>query len=104
MGNADYGQGAGTLSKAAKDVRDAKAKFDQLSKELSGQLEGMKVKWVGQGGTAFTNLHTMWTEKQTKIVRTLDDLADKLDTTEKNNTANDEQQNSVIAKLAAKLG
>lgn len=101
--NADYGAGQETLVKAAGHVTDAKAKFDKESKTLSGELEGMKVKWVGEGGTAFTNLHTLWIQKQTKILATLDQFADSLDTTDKTNKSNDSAQNQALAKIASIL-
>ena len=100
---ADYGAGSQTLIKAAGDVRDAKTRFDTESKRLANELDNMKKMWVGEGGAAFTKLHTMWVEKQNKINMVLDQFADSLDTTDKTNKANDADQNAAISKIAAIL-
>lgn len=100
----DYGQGQGTLTKAAALVAEAKLDFNALSAKLSGQISQVQTKWGGQGATAFFTLHHTWTQKQNDIVKALDDFADSLTLTERDNVANDEQQASNMQNLLNKLG
>ena len=65
MSNApEYGQGQGTLTRAAGLVSDARADFTSLSAKLSDQIAAVQGKWGGQGATAFFTLHQTWSEKQ----------------------------------------
>ncbi len=100
----EYGQGQGTLTKAAGMVADAKTDFNALSSKLSGQISSMQSQWGGQGATAFFTLHNTWTQKQNDIVKALDDFADSLTMTERDNVNNDEQQASNMKNLLNKLG
>ncbi|CAN5289430.1 hypothetical protein BH09ACT12_BH09ACT12_05270 [soil metagenome] len=100
----EYGQGQGTLTKAAGLVTEAKADFNSLSAKLSNQISSVESKWGGQGATAFFTLHRTWTEKQRIIVKALDDFADSLTLTERDNVSNDEQQASNMSNLMNKLG
>ena len=101
---ADYGQGQGTLSKAAGMVTDAKADFIKESDVLSGQISDMQGKWVGQGASAFFVLHQTWTEKQRVILKALDEFSQSLQTTEQVNMTNDDEQSAVFARLNGRLG
>lgn len=105
MSNAgEYGQGQGTLTKAAGLVTDAKADFTSLSSKLSSQISSVQGKWGGQGASAFFVLHQTWSDKQRIIVKALDDFADSLSMTERENVSNDEQQASNMNNLMNKLG
>ena len=58
MSNApEFGQGEGTLSRAAGLVTDARADFNKIADKLSGQIAGVQGKWGGQGASAFFILH-----------------------------------------------
>lgn len=106
MSNAanEYGQGDKTLSTAAGMVSNAKADFDKLAKNLDDQIQGMRGKWQGQGGTAFFTLHQAWTEKQTVIVKALIEFENSLRSTEKDNVNTDDTQSSNYNKTAGRLG
>jgi len=100
----EYGQATGALTKAAGLVTDAKADFIGLSNKLSGEINQMQGKWAGQGGSAFFVLHQTWNEKQRTIVNALDEFAESLTLTERDNVSNDEQQMSNMNNLLNKLG
>ena len=104
MSAGQYGQGEGTLSKAAEMVRDAKADFDQLAKTLEGQIQGAQSSWKGAGGTAFFALHQAWTEKQNTIVSALNEFESSLRSTEKDNTSTDDSQSQNFAGFQSRLG
>ena len=79
MSNApEFGQGEGTLSRAAGLVTDARADFNKIADKLSGQIAGVQGKWGGQGASAFFILHTAWNEKQKVIVDALDEFSASL--------------------------
>ena len=93
MSNApEFGQGEGTLSKAAGLVTDARADFNQIADKLSGQIAGVQGKWGGQGASAFFTLHTAWNEKQKVIVDALDEFSASLHSTEKRQRGTDDAQ------------
>jgi len=105
MSNApEFGQGEGTLSRAAGLVSDARADFNQIAGRLSGQIAGIQGKWGGQGATAFFTLHTAWNEKQKTIVDALDEFAASLQTTERDNVSTDDTQGASYGKLHGRLG
>ncbi|CAN5597528.1 hypothetical protein BH11ACT8_BH11ACT8_34800 [soil metagenome] len=99
----EYGQGEATLSKAAGMVTDARADFTTLSQQLSSQIDGMKAKWGGQGAAAFFVLHQTWSDKQRVVVNALDDFANSLTHTEKDNVSTDEAQGSSFSHLTNRL-
>lgn len=103
-GHNEFGQGEGTLSRAASMVTEAKADFMSISNQMTGKLQGMSGQFVGQSGTAFTRLHTAWAERQRTIVGALDDFAESLTLTEKDNLQTDEAQSSSMTSLANRLG
>ncbi|GAB2761145.1 hypothetical protein GCM10027020_11870 [Nocardioides salsibiostraticola] len=103
-GHNEFGQGEGTLTRAASMVTDAKADFMSISNQMTGKLQGMSGQFVGQGGTAFTRLHTAWAERQRTIVGALDDFAESLTLTEKDNLQTDEVQSASMTSLANRLG
>jgi WXG100 family type VII secretion target len=104
MSNApEFGQGAGTLSKAAGLVTDARADFTTIANRLSGQIAGVQGKWGGSGASAFFTLHNAWNEKQKVIVDALDEFAASLQTTEKDNLATDDAQSANYTRLNGRL-
>ena len=103
MSNPEYGQGEGTLTRAAGLVSDARADFTTISSRLTDQIAGVQSKWGGQGASAFFVLHQTWTEKQTTIVSALDEFAQSLTTTEQTNVTNDDEQGASYNRLAGRL-
>ena len=104
MSQNQMGQGAGTLSRAAGLVTEAKADFDALSTRLEGQITGMAGQWVGAGGSAFQALQAAWTERQRVITRALDEFEASLRSTEKDFMGTDDQQSSMHSNLQSRLG
>jgi WXG100 family type VII secretion target len=105
MSNApEFGQGEGTLSKAAGLVTDARGEFTKIASTLSGQIQAVQGKWGGAGASAFFTLHTAWNEKQKVIVDALDEFSASLGVTEKDNMATDDAEGANYAKLNGRLG
>ncbi len=104
MSAAEMGQGEGTLSKGAALVADAKVDFDRISNKLDGQIQGLRGRWQGAGGTAFFTLHQAWTEKQRVIVQALDEFESALTGTERDNVSTDEAQSANYARTTSRLG
>lgn len=100
----NFGQGDGTLGRAAAMVTQAKADFLTTSTQLSGRIQGMQSQFQGQGGSSFFLLHQAWTERQRTIVEALDRFAESLVATERDNLATDEAQSTVMRSLAGRLG
>lgn len=104
MSNApEYGQGEGTLTRAAGLVSDARADFTSLSAKLTDQISAVQGKWGGQGASAFFVLHQTWTEKQKTIVGALDEFANSLTLTEKDNVSTDDTQSAGFGRLSSRL-
>jgi WXG100 family type VII secretion target len=105
MSNApEFGQGEGTLTKAAGLVTDARADFDKIAGRLSGQIAGVQGKWGGQGAAAFFTLHQAWNEKQKVIVDALDEFSASLHSTERDNVSTDDAQSASYSRLNGRLG
>ncbi|MEV7429745.1 MULTISPECIES: WXG100 family type VII secretion target [unclassified Nocardioides] len=103
MSQGMYGQGENTLSQAAGMVSDAHADFNNLANTLTGQIQGLQGKWVGQGGQAFFTLHQTWSEKQKVIVNALTDFENSLQSTEKDNKSTDEGNSGNLSNLTSRL-
>lgn len=104
QGAPEMGQGEGTLTRAAGLVTEAKADFDTLSKNLSGQIAGLQGRWVGAGGAAFFALHQAWTDKQRVITNALNEFEASLTTTERDYMSTDDTQSSNYNRVAGRLG
>ena len=104
MSAAEMGQGEGALSRGAGLVADAKVDFDRISSKLDGQIQGLRGRWQGAGGTAFFALHQAWTEKQRVIVQALNEFESALTATERDNLATDEAQSANYARTTSRLG
>ncbi|WP_051218019.1 WXG100 family type VII secretion target [Nocardioides insulae] len=104
MAQGNFGQGEGTLSKAAEMVREAKGDFDNLASQLSSQIDGARAQWKGQGGNAFFALHQAWTEKQRTVVSALNEFESSLRSTEKDNVSTDDTQSQNFAGFQNRLG
>lgn len=104
MSTTEFGQGDGTLTRAAGLVTDARSDFTTLSKQLDGQIAMVHGKWEGQGARAFFGLHRAWTERQATIVAALDEFESALRRTEADNVSTDETQGSGYQSLVGRLG
>lgn len=100
----DYGQGAGTLTAAMAKVADARTDLDTIAAQIESRVTGEQAHWRGAGGGAFFALQAAWQDKQRSIVRALDGFAEALAATEKVNVATDTEQQSVMTRLASRLG
>lgn len=100
----DYGQGEGTLTRAAEMVTTARGDFDRLAGVLDGQIQGVRGQWGGAGAEAFFTLHQAWTEKQATIVSALDEFSSSLTGTERTNVSTDEEQGANYARTHGRLG
>jgi WXG100 family type VII secretion target len=98
------GQGVGTLGKGAALVAGAKVDFDRISNKLDGQVQGLRGRWQGAGGTAFFTLHQAWSEEQKVIVQALDEFQSALTSTERDNVSTDEAQSAHYARTTSRLG
>jgi len=92
-----------TLSRAAGMVATAKSDFDRLSATLSDTILGYQTKWQGQGGRAFFTLHQAWSDKQTRIVRALNEFEAALISTERDNINTDQAQSDNMARTHSRL-
>ena len=104
MSAAEMGQRHGTLSKGAGLVAEAKVDFDRINNTLEGEIQGLRGRWQGAGGTAFFALHQAWTEKQKVIVQALNEFESALTTTERDNVSTDEAQSANYARTTSRLG
>jgi WXG100 family type VII secretion target len=104
MSASEMGQGEGTLGKGAGLVAVAKVDLDRISSRLDGQIQGLRGRWQGAGGTAFFTFHQAWTEKQRTIVQALDSFESALNRTERDNVATDEAQSAAYARTTSRLG
>ncbi len=90
-------KGAGFVKEARSEVKNQCIKVDDQVKEMMGG-------WGGQGATAFGNLMVAWQEKQNTILTALDQLAQSMEETEKDNVATDQAQSDSHATLQNRLG
>ena len=102
-GTAGLSQTEKALSAAADKVATARQDVTKLNQNLSGQIQGMGMKWGGQGATAFHNLHSAWQDKANKIVTALDQFQQSLLDTEKDNTSTDLSQADASTRLLDRL-
>lgn len=102
-GAPEFGQGERSLSQAATLVAEAKRDLDAHARELDDRIAALRGRWVGQGGTSFFALHQAWTEKQTVIVRALDEFEAALVSTEHDNVSTDETQSAQYVRTAGRL-
>ena len=103
-GAAGLSQTEKALSAAADKVATARQDVTKLNQNLSGQIQGMGMRWGGQGATAFHNLHNAWQDKANKIVSALDQFQQSLVETEKDNVSTDQSQADASSRLLGRLG
>jgi len=98
-----YGQGEGTLSRAAGLVDEAETDLDGIAAQLGARVADLQARWRGAGASAFLAFHEAWDARQGQIVRALEDFAAALRATERDNLATDEAQSAVYARAAQAL-
>jgi WXG100 family type VII secretion target len=91
------------LTRAAGMVATAKVDFDRRAVALNDQIAGMAMRWQGSGGLAFQNLQRAWQEKQTTIMRALDDFEQSLVVTDRDFTSTDDAQAQVAGTNLGRL-
>ena len=94
----------GALVRAAEHVGRARADVTALGGRLASDIDGMGARWGGEGARAFHRLHLAWQDKQRRIVGALDDFAESLHQTDRDNLATDQAQADLTATLVARLG
>jgi WXG100 family type VII secretion target len=104
MTNQEFGQGEGTLTRAAGLVTDARGDFDKIAGKLTNQIAAVQSKWGGSGAAAFFALNQAWTEKQQVIVSALDEFSNSLGVTERDNVSTDETQGGNYTRLTNRIG
>lgn len=95
---------SGALQEAAEHVRTARTLITNDSKRLADEILTLGGNWSGEGFRAFTSVHTAWQEKSERVVRALDDFAESLVDTDRDNTATDTARAEVSARLLSRLG
>lgn len=100
----EFGQGEGTLSRAAGLVTEARGDFDRIAGKLTDQIAAVQGKWGGAGAEAFFALNAAWTEKQQVIVSALDEFSNSLGVTERDNVSTDEEQGGNYSRLTNRIG
>ncbi|MEV7973582.1 WXG100 family type VII secretion target [Cellulomonas sp. NPDC089187] len=102
--SAEVAAGDGQIKRGAQIVASSKQALDGELKALEGQLSGIGSMWVGQGATAFQQLMTRWREDASKIISALNEFEQNLIGSDKDYTAQDDQQSSVFSNLQGRLG
>lgn len=104
MAENEFGQGEGTLTRAAGMVSDARVDFNNISRQLTAQIEGVQGRWGGEGANAFFQLQRAWTEKQQVIVDALNEFENALGVTERDNISTDDAQSTNYHNLTNRMG
>ena len=100
----EMGMGVGTLGRGADLVDGARQDFDRLSVELDHEIDALRSRWQGTGGSAFFALRDAWTDRQHRVVAALDGLAEALRGTERDVMATDESQAAGFHQDLGRLG
>ncbi|MFC6153855.1 WXG100 family type VII secretion target [Nocardioides yefusunii] len=95
---------AGALATATQHVESARADVTSLCTTLGSQIEGIGSRWAGEGARAFHQVHQTWQQKQNRLVSALDDFAESLTQTDRDNLATDAARAEVSQRLLARLG
>jgi WXG100 family type VII secretion target len=99
-----FGQTDRALSRAADLVGSARGEVAGRCSELSSRIADLMGGWGGQGAASFHTLMGTWQEKQELILKALDQLAEALVETERDNVATDQSQAAAHSTLASRLG
>ena len=100
----EMGMGAGTLGRGADLVDGARQDFDRMGAELDHEIDALRSRWQGSGGSAFFALKDAWNDRQRRVVAALDGLAAALRGTERDVTATDAAQAAGFHQDLGRLG
>ena len=100
----EMGMGVGTLGRGADLVGAARQDFDRMSAELDHEIDQLRPRWQGAGGSAFFGLKDAWNDRHRRVVAALDDLAAALRDTERDVLATDEAQAAGYHQDLGRLG
>jgi len=92
-----------TLHTAANDTRTARKDIDGDLRKLWGVVDDLAVAWQGGASTGFQSLMTRWNEDVTKLLTSMDEIADLLDKTGTTHQVNDEEQQQMLDKFNSAL-
>lgn len=92
------------LSKGAEFVNTARGDVKTKCNTMSDRVSEMMGGWGGQGASSFGNLMVAWQSKQEDILKALDQLAQSMQETEKDNVATDQAQSDSHVSLQNRLG
>lgn len=73
-------------------------------KRLDGVIGGIASGWKGQAATSYHRLQQQWNEDARKMNNILNDIKEAVDSTRKNYSATEEQQNADISKIMSDFG
>lgn len=104
MSQQQMGRGAGTLTRGAALVGEARRDLGAVDQRLTGQISGATRAWVGAGGGAFQAMHAAWSERLREILRTLDAFEASLRATERDFTATDDAASDRHTALQSRMG
>ena len=100
----EMGMGVGTLGRGADLVDGARHDFDRMSAELDHEIDLLRPRWQGAGGSSFFVLKDAWNDRQRRVVAALDELATALRSTERDVAATDEAQAAGFHQDLGRLG
>jgi WXG100 family type VII secretion target len=100
----EMGMGVGTLGRGADLVEGARHDFDRMSAELDHEIDLLRSRWQGAGGSAFFAVKEAWTDRQRVVVSALDGLAGALRDTERDVLATDDTQAAGFHQDLGRLG
>ena len=100
----EMGMGVGTLGRGADLVEGARHDFDRMSADLDHELDLLRSRWQGSGGSAFFAVKEAWTDRQGVVVAALDGLATALRGTERDVLATDDTQAAGFHQDLGRLG
>lgn len=94
---------AATLHGAAKDVRATRAEVDGELKTLLGVVDDLAVAWQGTASSGFQTLMGRWHQDVTKLLHAMDEIANLLDKSATEHTANDENNQQALDRIQQAL-
>lgn len=104
MSHRQMGRGAGTLTRGAALVAEARHDLEAVDQRLRSQVSVATRGWVGAGGGAFQAMYATWSERLRVVLRSLEALEASLRTTERDFTVIDDAASDRHAALQSRIG
>jgi uncharacterized protein YukE len=104
MSHQEMGRGAGTLTRGAALVAEARLDLGAVDQRLRSQLSGATRGWVGAGGGAFQTMYATWSERLREILGSLEAFEASLRATERDFTVTDDAASERHAALQSRIG